>query len=61
MMMEQEDRETLRHISKTLDEMLAIQKKPRSRIERFFDILGTGVAILGILTVIDVIRNWIGG
>ena len=59
--MELEDRETLRHISETLDEMLSIQKKPRSKIERFFEILGTGVAILGILTIIDVIKNWIGG
>jgi len=58
---EQEDRETLRHISATLDEILAFQKKPRSKIERFFEILGLGVTILGGLTIIDVIRNWIGG
>ncbi|MDR0443369.1 MAG: hypothetical protein LBH44_08200 [Treponema sp.] len=53
--------ERLDDIKKTLNEMLAIQKKPKSKAERFFDILGTGVAILGILTIIDVIKNWIGG
>jgi hypothetical protein len=59
--MESEDRETLRHISETLDEMLAIQKRPESRIRIILELIATGITILGILAIIDQIRNWIGG
>ena len=59
--MEQEDRETLRHISETLDEILSVQKKPQSKVERFVNLFGTGITILGILTIIDIIMKWIGG
>jgi hypothetical protein len=59
--MESEDRETLRHISDTLDEMLAIQRKPENRVRIILEIIATGITILGILAIIDQIKNWIGG
>jgi hypothetical protein len=59
--MEKEDRETIRHISETLDEMLAIQKKPQSKLWRIFEIASTFVGILGALTIIDVVKTWLGG
>ena len=51
----------MRHISETLDEMLAIQKKPQSKLWRIFEIASTFVSILGALTIIDVVKAWLGG
>jgi hypothetical protein len=59
--LEKEDRETIKHISNTLDKILAFLSKPASRIARIFDIAAAGVGILGILSIIDIIKNWIGG
>ena len=59
--MEKEDRETIRHISETLDEMLANQKKPQGKLWRVFEIASTFVGILGALTIIDVVKTWLGG
>ena len=59
--MEKEDREILRHISETLDEILAVLSKPTNVVERFFNIIAIGATILGILTAIDIILSWIGG
>ena len=59
--MEKEDRDIFRHISVTLDEILVVLSKPTNKINRIFDIVGFGIALLGILTAIDIIMNWIGG
>ena len=59
--MEKEDRETLRHISDTLDEVLAVLKKPGNKFIRALDIAGTVVSVLAILGIIEIIRNWIFG
>jgi hypothetical protein len=59
--MEKEDRETLRHISKTLDEILVVLAKPPSRRDRILDTVAAVVTILGILGAIDIIKGWIGG
>jgi len=59
--MEKEDQETLRHISETLDKILAVLSKPQNVIIRIFEISAAVVGILGILAIIDVIRVWIGG
>jgi hypothetical protein len=59
--MQKEDRATMRHISETLDEMLAIQKKPQGKLWRIFEIASTFVSILGALTIIDVVKAWLGG
>ena len=59
--MEREDRETLRHISETLDAILAVLSKPQSRVERILIMVGTGVTVFGIIHIVDTIKNWIGG
>ena len=59
--MEAEDRETIRHMSNTLDKILTVLSKPSSRIARIFELAAAGVGILGILSVIDILKNWIGG
>ena len=59
--MEKEDRETIRHISVTLDEMLAVLKKPESKFFKIMEIVGDAVGIIGILAVVDIIRNWVFG
>ena len=59
--MEKEDRETIRHISATLDEMLAFLKTPESKFFKIMEIVGNAVGIIGILAVVDIIRNWILG
>jgi hypothetical protein len=58
--MRKDDRETLRHISGTLDEILAVLSKPPSRIQRVLDMAITIIGILGILGAIDIVKNWIG-
>ena len=59
--MEKEERETLRHIGKTLDEILTVLKTPPNRRERIINAVITVVTILGILGAIDIVKNWIGG
>jgi hypothetical protein len=58
---EVEDRETIRHMSNTLDKILMVLSKPSSRLARVFELAAAGVGILGILSIIDILKNWIGG
>ena len=51
----------LERMNRTLEGMLEFMKKPESKLARIFDIAATGVGVLGILSIIDVIRNWILG
>jgi preprotein translocase subunit Sss1 len=59
--MDKEDKETLKHISETLDNMLIVFSKPPNKVTKVFEITATGITILGIIGVIEIIRNWIGG
>jgi len=59
--MENEDREVLRHISKTLDAMLEVLKKPPNRFIRTLEIAGAIVSIFAVLSAIEIILNWILG
>jgi len=59
--MEKTDREILKHMSKTLDQILVVLSKPSSKLVRIFELVAVGVGVLGIFTVIDIIKNWIGG
>ena len=59
--MQEEDKDKIRHISETLDKILDLLQKPENRLARIFEIAAAGVGILGILSIIDIIRNWIGG
>jgi hypothetical protein len=58
---EKEDREIIRHISVTLDEVLAVLNKPESKFFKIMEIVGDAVGIIGILAVVDILRNWIIG
>jgi hypothetical protein len=53
--------EEMRHISATLDEMLAVLKNPERKFFKIMEIVGNAVGIIGILAVVDIIRNWILG
>ena len=59
--MDKEDKEAIGHISKTLDKILMVLQKPGNKLARIFEIAAAGVGILGILSIIDIIRTWLGG
>jgi len=59
--MDEEEKVLLRHMSNTLDKMLEVISKSQNLAARIFDIGATIVTILGILTIIDLVRSWIGG
>ena len=56
-----DEKEILLHIDATLDKILWVLSKPPSLITRICDIVASVVTILGIIAIIDVIFNWIGG
>ena len=56
-----EDRETLQHISETLDKILVVLSRPPNKLARVFEIAATAITILGILSIIDIIINWLRG
>jgi preprotein translocase subunit Sss1 len=41
--------------------MLEVLSKPVSKVTKTFEVAATGITILGILGVIEIIKNWIGG
>ncbi|GHV80504.1 hypothetical protein AGMMS49944_22950 [Spirochaetia bacterium] len=53
--------EKLDAINKTLEGILAVMKKPESKFEKILEYGGAGVSILGLLSIIDIIRRWIIG
>ena len=59
--MEKEHIDAVKHISETLDKILVIMQKPENKLARIFEIAAACVGILGILSIIDLIRAWIGG
>jgi hypothetical protein len=58
---EKEDRETMRHISNTLDEVLVVLKKPGNKFLRALEIAGAVVSVMAILGIIEIVRNWFFG
>ena len=59
--MEEEDRETIKHMSETLDKILSVLSQPPNKLARIFELVATGIGILSVLSIIDILRNWIGG
>jgi len=53
--------EKLDNINKTLDCILGVMKQPESRVMTVLKYAGAIVGTLGILTVIELIRQWIIG
>jgi len=59
--MTEDDKAIILHISATLDKILGVLAKPESKVRRILEIVAAGITILGILSAIDIIRNWLGG
>jgi hypothetical protein len=59
--MEKEDRETVKHMSETLDKILIVLSKPEKIVVKVLEIGAAVVSVLGILSIIDIIHNWIIG
>jgi hypothetical protein len=51
----------LKEINSKLDTIIGTMKRPGSVIEKVLEYGGAGVSILGILSIIDIIRTWIFG
>jgi hypothetical protein len=47
--------------NKILEDIRDAMKAPKSLIERVLEYGGAGVSILGILSIIEIVRNWILG
>jgi Holliday junction resolvasome RuvABC ATP-dependent DNA helicase subunit len=48
----------LKEINSKLDTIIGAMKKPDNKMARVFEVAATGV---GILSIIDIIRNWLFG
>jgi len=59
--MEKEDRETVKHMSETLDKIFMVLTKPEKIGVKALEIAAAVVSVLGILSIIDIIRSWFFG
>ncbi|MCL2793099.1 MAG: hypothetical protein FWD87_08395 [Spirochaetaceae bacterium] len=59
--MEKEEKDILKHISKTLDEILLVLKTPADKLAKGMKTFSVFVGALGIFGVIDIILKWIRG
>ena len=50
----------LENTNKKLDVIIGIMNKPESRFGKILETAGTVVSILGILSIIEIIRIWLG-
>jgi hypothetical protein len=53
--------EKLDSINKTLEGILEVMKTPKNMVNKVLEYGGAGVSILGILSIIDIIRTWLTG
>ena len=53
--------EDIKHIRETLDKVLVTLEKPENKYHKLFEMVALVVTISGIVSVIDILRNWIGG
>lgn len=51
----------LNEINSKMDEIISAIKYPKNAVEKVLEYGGAGVSILGILSIIDIIRTWIFG
>jgi hypothetical protein len=61
---EKEDRETIRHISGGVDRMVTLLERmarPPSLAAKMINGIATGAGILSILSIVELIRQWLGG
>jgi hypothetical protein len=48
-------------LNQRVNVIVDILKKPESRLLKLLEIVGNAVGIIGILAIVDIIRNWIFG
>ena len=53
--------EELKALNAKANTIIGLMVKPENKTARVFELVATGIGILGILSVIDIIRNWITG
>ena len=51
----------LDRIAEGIEGILAVMSKPESKIKKALEMAGYGIAILGAVSIVDIIRNWITG
>ena len=51
----------LAELNKKAGIIIDILKEPENKWLKFMEIIGNVVGIIGILAIVDIIRNWIGG
>ena len=51
----------LKELNQKVDVIVNILKKPESKLLKLLEIVGNAVGIIGILAIVDIIRNWILG
>jgi hypothetical protein len=47
-------------VNKKLDVIVGIMQRPDSRFSKMLETAGAVVSVFGILSIIDIIRNWLG-
>jgi hypothetical protein len=53
--------EELQSLNAKVDTIIGLLGKPGNKTARVFELVATGIGILGILSIIDIIKNWIMG
>jgi len=51
----------LKELNQKVDVIVNILKRPESKLLKLLEIVGNAVGIIGILAIVDIIRNWILG
>jgi hypothetical protein len=51
----------LAELNKKVDVIIGIMNEPENKFLKFMEIVGDAVGIIGILAIVDIIRNWILG
>ena len=47
-------------LNKKVDVIVGIMKKPQNRLIKVLEIAGTVITVMSLLSVIDIIRHWLG-
>ena len=51
----------LKELNEKADVIIGIMQTPENKFLKFMEIIGNAVGIIGILAIVDLIRNWILG
>jgi len=51
----------LAELNKKADVIIGVMKEPENKFLKLMEIAGNAVGIIGILAIVDIIRNWILG